>query len=115
MAVRCVHCAVVRRAASLHSSPWCPPLLRCLVVLCLPWLVAVPPSPDVSLARLLAVLLLPSALRRSLPFFVLSIGLPSSLPCIFLCLTCVLVCVSVFFLACFLVFWVLFFLSFLIL
>ena len=78
--------AVVRGAASLRLSPWCPPLLRYLVVLCLPWLVAVPPSPRVSLARLLATLLLPSLLRRSLPFPLLSVGPPSSLGCIFPCL-----------------------------
>ena len=102
-------------AASLGSSPWCPPLLRYLVVLCLLWLVALPPSPRASLVRLLAILLLPSVLRHSLPSPLLSIGLPSSLACIFPCLTCVLVCILVFFLACFLVYWVLFFPSFLML
>ena len=42
---RCGVCpgAVVRGAASLRSSPWCPPLLRYHVVLCWPWLVAMPP------------------------------------------------------------------------
>ena len=78
---RCGVCrgAVVRGAASLRPSPCCPPLLRYLLVLCLPWLGAVPPSPRASLARLLATLLLPALLRRSLPFPLLSVGLPSSL------------------------------------
>ena len=107
--------AVVRGEVSLRLSSWCPSLLRYLMVLCLPWLVAVPPSPRVSLVRLLAILLLPSALRCSLPFPLLSVGLPFSLACISPCLNCVLVCVSVFFLACFLVFWVLLLLCFLIL
>ena len=104
---RCAVClgAVVRGAASLRSSPWCPPLLRYLVVVYLPWLGAVPPSPRASIVGLLATLLLPSALRRSLLFPPPFIGLPSSLARIFPCLTCVLVCVSVFFLACFPVFW----------
>ena len=107
--------AVVRGAASLCSSPWWPPLLRYLVVLCLLRLVVVPPSPRASLVRLLGIPFLPSTLRRSLPFPLLSAGLPSSLACMILCLTFALVFVSVVFLACFLVFWVLFFLSFLIL
>ena len=128
----CGACAVfvcwwVRCGALCAVMPWCvvlppsvhrpgaPPLVRYLVLLCLLWLVAVPPSPRVCLVRLLATLLIPSALRHSLPFPLLSISLPSSLACIFSCLTCFLVCFSVFFLACFLVFWVLFFLSLLIL
>ena len=116
-APRCGVCrgAVVSCGASLCSSPWCPPLLRYLVVLCLLWLAAVPPSPRASLVRLLATSLSPSALRRSLLFLLLSVGLPFSLACIFPYLACDFVCVSVVFLACFLVFWVLFFLSVLIL
>ena len=107
------HGAVVRGPAFLRLSPWCPPLLRYLVVLCLPLLVGVRPSPRASLARLLATLLLPSLLRRPLPFPLLSDGQPSSLACIFPCFTCVLVCGSVFSFAYFLVLWVLLLPSFL--
>ena len=88
--------AVVRGAASLRSSPWCPPLLRYLVVLCLLWLVALPPSPPASLPRLLRTLLFPYRLRRSLPFPLLSVALPSSLVRFFLASSASL-CVSRYF------------------
>ena len=114
---RCGVCrgAVVRGTASLRLSPWCPPLLRYLVVLCLPWPVAVPPSPRASLVGLLAIFLLPSALWRSLPFPVLHVGLPPTWRAFFPASRASLCVFWVFFLACFLIFWVLFLLSFLML
>ena len=114
---RCGVCrgAVVRGAASLCLPPCCHPLCRYPLVLGLPWLVAVPPSPRASLARLLATLLLPALLRRSLPFPLLSVGLPSSLACIFPCPACVLVCGSFCSFAYFLVLRVLLLYSFLVL
>ena len=107
-------CAVVPWCVMLpplYLSRWCPPLLRYLLVLCLPWLVAFP-SPRASLGRLLATILPPALLRRSLPFPLLSVGPPSSLVCISPCLACVLVCGLVTFLAYFLVPRVLLLLSF---
>ena len=109
------HGAVVRGSACLRLPFWCPALLRYLVVFCLPWLVAMPPSTRASLAQLLSTLLLPALLRRSLPFPLLSVGLPSSLACIFPCPACVLVFGPVCSFAYFLVLRVLLFLSFLVL
>ena len=115
VAVQCVRWCCGALCCRPSSAPLCPPLLRYLLALCLPWLVAVPPCPRASLAWLLATLLLPALLGRSLPFPLLSVGLPSSLACIFLCLACVLVCDSVFPFAYFLALRVLLLLSFLVL
>ena len=83
--------ALVRGAASLRLSPWCPPLLRYLLPLCVPLLVAVHPSLRAPLARVRLLpcwrdtLLLFFLLRRSLLIPLLFIGRPSSLACIFPC------------------------------
>ena len=91
-----VPCLCAAGCVAVQCVPWCrgawcclpwsvslvPPLLHFFMLLCLPWLVAVPPPPRASLARLLATLLLPSLLPCSLPFPLLSVGLPYSLACI---------------------------------
>ena len=79
---------VAVRCLPWYRGAWCclpspvsllPPSLAGVVVLCLTWRLAAPPSPRASLARLLATLLLPLFLRRSLPFPLLSVGPPPSL------------------------------------
>ena len=87
---RCGVCrgAVVRRAASLRSSPRCSTLLSYSVVLYLAWLVAVPPSPHSAAGFpsssfcVAAFFTLSSTIRWSALFPGLYFSLPHLRPCV---------------------------------